>query len=105
MEIDRETLIKLLEACAGASEVLQRDLFLYQGLFFMACKANGMNDDEIQKTLGAGRESLSHKIDEACRDTHRDLLGRLPRIVDLLASDQDAALRSLKEWTPKGLLG
>jgi hypothetical protein len=103
LQIDREKLVKLLEAFVDTSELLQHEVMLYQMLFSAACKAKGLGDAQIQKTVDAGRASLSPKIAEACRENYRSLLEKLPQIVDLLASDQDAALRFLKEWKPKGL--
>ena len=103
MEIDRQALIKLLEAFVDVSEVFQRRGMLYQNLFSAACKANGLNDEEIQKVFDAGRKEVSPKIDEECRSDYLSLLAKLPQIVDLLDSNQDEAFRLLKEWTPKGL--
>jgi hypothetical protein len=100
MEIDRKTLIRVLEAFADTLEVFQREVFLSQSLFFMACKAKGMNDEQIDKVIESAREGLSPKIEKACRDSRQSLLEKLPRIVDLLASDQEAALQSLREWAP-----
>lgn len=102
MEIDRETLIKLLEAFVDVSEVLQRELMLYQLLFEGFCQSKGLNDQEKQRLLDGYREASRAKISAASGESYRSLLDKLPRIVDLLASDRDAALRLLKEWTPKG---
>jgi hypothetical protein len=102
VQIDRESLVKLLEAFVDTSEVLQRQLMLYQTLFAAACKTAGLNQSETQIAVERGREQMAPKISAACRGQYLDLLAKLPRIVELLASDQDAALRFLKEWTPKG---
>jgi hypothetical protein len=103
MEIDRETLIKLLEAFADASEVLHRELMLYQLLFTAACKAKGLTEGEIQKAVNRVRMESTETINEVSRATHQGLLAKLPQLVDLLASDQDAALRFLEEWDSRGL--
>ena len=103
MQVDRAILIKLLEAFLDASEVTARQLSLFQTLFNAACKAKGMNDEEIQKVIAKGRESLSPKIDEAHRANYLSLVDAIPQIVDLLEKNQDEALRYLREWTPKGL--
>jgi hypothetical protein len=102
VQIDRESLIKLLEAFADVSEVLQRELMLYQMLFSAACKAKGLNEGETQKAADRVRSTNAARIKEASQESYQSLLAKIPRIVDLLASDQDAALRLLNEWTPKG---
>ena len=84
------------------SEVLQRELMLYQTLFGAACKTAGLDEIETQKALARGRETMAPKINAASREAHQVLVAKLPQLVDLLASDQGAALRFLKEWTPKG---
>ncbi len=103
MEIDKHILIKLLEAFADTSEVLQRELMLYQTLFAAACKTAKLNEAETQKAVERGREVMAPKINAACREGHQGLLAKLPQIVELLDSDRDEAFRLLKEWTPKGL--
>ena len=103
MEIDRQTLIKLLGAFVDTSEVLQRELMLYQMLFAALCKARGLTEEETQKAADRGRLASAEKIAAACQSDHQRLLEKLPLIVDLLASDQNKALRFLREWTPKGL--
>ena len=102
MEIDKQILIKVLEAFADTSEVLQHELMLYQSLFAAACKTAGLNDGETRKAVERGREATSPKIKLACREAHQDLLARLPQIVELLDSNRDEAFRLLREWTPKG---
>jgi hypothetical protein len=102
MEIDKHTLIKLLEAFADTSEVLQRELMLYQTLFAAACKTAGLNEVETQKAVERGREAMAPRINAACREGHQALLAKLPQIVDMLDSNQNEAFRLLKEWTPKG---
>ncbi|HMG84946.1 MAG TPA: hypothetical protein VK574_04355 [Terracidiphilus sp.] len=98
MEINRETLIKLLEAFADSSEVLQHEMMLYQILFTAACKAKGLTEDEIHKAVARGRWENTEKINKVSQATHQRLLARLPRLVDLLASDEDAAMQFLEEW-------
>jgi hypothetical protein len=102
MEIDRNTLIKLLEAFVDTSEILQRELMLYQTLFKAACKTSGLDETETQKALERGREAMTPKINAACREHYLTLLAKLPQIVDILDSNQEEAFRLLKEWTPKG---
>jgi hypothetical protein len=101
MEIDRQTLIKVLEAFVDASEVLQRELMLHQMLFSAACKTKGLTEEETQKAVDRGRIASTERIKASCQANYQSLLAKLPQLVDLLASDQDAALRFLKEWTPK----
>jgi hypothetical protein len=102
MEIDRHMLIKLLEAFVDTSEVLQRELMLYQALFAAACKAKDLDESQTQKAVERGREAMTPKISAACREQYLDLLAKLPQIVELLGSNRDEAFRLLKEWTPKG---
>jgi hypothetical protein len=102
MQVDRQTLIKLLETFMTASEGLSRELEFYRGLFIASCKAKGLDDEQTQKIIDAAREKFSPMIDDAHRSSYLGLLERLPQLVDLLASDQDEALRFLKEWIPKG---
>jgi hypothetical protein len=102
MEIDKHILIKLLEAFVDTSEVLQRELTLYQTLFAAACRAKGLDETQTQKTVKLGREKMASKIQDASREQYLDLLAKLPQIVDMLDSNRDEAFRLLKEWTPKG---
>jgi hypothetical protein len=102
MEVDRDVLIKLLEAFADTSEVLHRELMLHQMLFKAACQDKGWNEGEIENALNLARQRSMERISAACRPNHQSLLEKLPRIVDLLASHQDEALRVLKEFVPKG---
>jgi hypothetical protein len=102
MEIDRDALIKLLGAFVDASEVLQRELMLRQMLFAAACKTKGLDEKQIEDAVDRARVAMAEKINAACQADYQNLLEKLPQIIDLLASDQDAALRFLKEWTPKG---
>lgn len=104
MEIDRQNLIKLLEAFVDVSEFFQRELLLYEMLFSAACKAKGLDEKQTQDAVTRGRSASARRIKEVCQAGYQSLLAKLPQIVDLLASDQDAALRLLKEWTPKGPL-
>ena len=102
MEIDKSNLIKLLEAFVDTSEVLQRELMLYQTLFAAACQTSGLDEAETKKAVERGREAMTPKINSASREQYLSLLAKLPQIVELLESNQGAALRLLKEWTPKG---
>ena len=102
MEIDRETLIKLLEAFVDTSAVLQRELMLYQQLFTAACQATGLTEDEIQTAVARGRMESSEKLNDISQTIHQSLVAKLPQLVDLLASDHDAALQFLGEWAPEG---
>ncbi len=102
MEIDRQALTKLLEAFADTAEVLQRELMLYQLLFYGACRTKGLTDEETQKLVERGRTQSIERIRAKCHPEHQDLLAKLPQIIDLLASDQDAASKLLREWIPKG---
>src|ERR1022692_5349795 len=102
MEIDKHILIKLLEAFVDTSEVLQRELMLYQTLVAAACKTSGLDETQTQKAVERGREAMTPKINVACREQYLSLLAKLPQIVELLDSNRDEAFRLLKEWTPKG---
>jgi hypothetical protein len=102
MEIDKQTLIKLLAAFVDTSEVLQRELLLYQSLFAAFCKAKGLDENQIQKAVESGREVMSPRMSASCREQYLSLLANLPLLVDMLESNQDEAFRQLKEWTPKG---
>jgi len=102
MEIDRDALIKLLEAFVDTSEVLQRELMLYQGLFTAVCKAKGLDDNQTREAAERGREAMAAKISAVSREQYLALLAKLPQIVDILDSNQNEAFRLLKEWTPKG---
>jgi len=103
MEINRETLIELLKAFVDASEILQRELMLYNNLFTAACQTKGLDEKQIQDAVNRARVAMAEKIKAASQTNYQSLLEKLPQIVDLLASDQDAALQLLKEWNPKGL--
>jgi hypothetical protein len=104
MEIDKDTLTKLLEAFVDTAEVLQRELMLYQTLFAAACKAKGFNETETEDIVAKARPTMMPRINAASRESYQALLAKLPQIVDMLASDQGEALRLLKEWIPKGPL-
>lgn len=102
MEIDRETLIKFLEAFVDATEVLQRELTLYQLMFSAACTTQGLTDEEMQGVIERARHDSAVKIQTSTRVGFQALRAKVPHIIDLLASDQNKALQFLKEWTPKG---
>jgi|ERR1700733_9589554 len=102
MEIDKEKLIKLLECFVDVSEVFQREALFYETLFRNACKTQKLSDAQADSLVSRAREASMAKIRAVCQSGYQDLLGKLPRIVDLLDSNQDEALRILKEWAPKG---
>jgi ferritin-like protein len=102
MEIDRQTLIKLLDAFADVSEVLQRELMLYQTLFTAACKAKGLDENATQQLVEQARVETATRIRDASHANYQDLLAKIPRMVDMLSSNQDSALRLLNDWKPKG---
>lgn len=104
MEIDRQRLVKLLEAFADVSELLQRDLMLYQTLFTAVCKAKGLDENATQQIVERARAETATRIRDASQANYQDLLAKIPQIVDMLSSNQDAALRLLTEWKPKGPL-
>jgi hypothetical protein len=101
MEVDRNTLIKLLEAFVGASEDLQRELGFYQMLFATAWKEQGRSDESRHEAVDRARAVAEEKIRAHYEAGFRDLVAKLPQIVDMLAQDQDAALRFLKEHVSK----
>jgi hypothetical protein len=102
MEIDRYVLTQLLEAFVDYATVLQRELMLYQLLFQGACQAEGLTPQQIEKALERARQTQGPKIREATHAMYKDLLAKVPSIIDLLADDQTKALTFLKEWMPKG---
>ena len=102
MEIDRPTIIKLLETFVDLSEVFQREALFYETLFRTACKTQKLSDSQTDALVARGREASMAKIREVCQPGYQGLLGKLPSIVDLLDSNRDEAFRMLKEWTPKG---
>lgn len=69
VKFDRETLI--LEGFADTSEVLHRELMLYQLHFTAAGKDKRLTEDEIQKAVERGRMEGSETINEVSRATHR----------------------------------
>lgn len=75
---------------------------LYMSLFNSACKAKGLDQKQTQEAVELARKAIQEKIIKQSEPSHQSLLEKIPQIVDLLASDQDEALRVLKEWTPKG---
>ena len=102
MEIDKHTLVKLLEAFVDTAEIFQRDLILHQTLFAAACKANGLDEIQTQKAVERGREAMSQRISDARREEYLSLVAKLPQLVDMLELNRDEAFQFLKEWTPKG---
>jgi hypothetical protein len=102
MEVDRQTLIKLLEAFVEASELLQREVMLYQILFQAACLSKNLNANEMKEVVDRGRVASAEKVREASQASYRDLVAKVPQIVDLLDSNREEAMRILREWKPKG---
>ncbi len=86
MEIDKDSLIKLLAAFMDASEILHRESMLYQLLFTAACKTKGLSEAQTDEAVAQGRLAMAEKISAACRADYQSLLEKLPQIVDLLVS-------------------
>lgn len=103
MAIDKQKLIALLEVFVQTSELFRREQMLYQMLFAAACKTNGLDEEKTRQAVERGRSALKEKIKEASQKDFRDLLAKLPQIVDMLEAHQDEALRILREWKPTGL--
>ena len=102
MAVNKQAVVKLLEAFALSLEVSLREQSLFHSLFIAACKAKGLTDGEVGFVIAEGRKRISPRIAEESQSSYRSLLEKLPQIVDLLESNQDEALRFLQEWTPKG---
>src|SRR5262249_52299876 len=98
MQVDKQALTKLLEAFVDVVELFHRESMLYQMLFTADCKAKGLNEDEIHEAVEAGRNVSAEKIREASEPSYKDLLAKIPQIVDLLDSNPDEAFRLLKDW-------
>jgi hypothetical protein len=104
MEVDRQTLIKLLEAFAEASEALQRELMVHQLIFEGMCRTQNLNAEQRSRLLEGARTVTAQKIAELSSERYESILPKLPQIVDLLDTNRDEALRVLREWKPKGPL-
>jgi hypothetical protein len=102
MEINRNALLSLLEAFVDASEVLQRELMLYQLLFAAASRTKGLDERETVNAVERARLETMERIKTSSQVSYQDLRAKLPQLVDLLASHQYEALKFLKEWIPKG---
>jgi hypothetical protein len=102
MEIDRYILSQLFEAFVDSATILQHELMLYRFLFQGACQAEGLTPQQMEKVLERARQTQGPKIREATREIHKDLVAKIPEIIDLLSADQTKALTFLKEWMPKG---
>ena len=101
MEVDRNTLIKLLEVFVGASEDVQRELGLYQMLFTAAWMQKGLSIEQMREAVDLARGVGAEKINAHYEAGFRDLVAKLPQLVDMLDKDQDAALKFLKEYVSK----
>jgi hypothetical protein len=103
MEIDRDKLIKFLEAFADTNYAFERELIIYQLAFLTYCKTKGVEPAEAEELVNQARNIASPKIDELTLKDHRSLLEKLPQIVDLLASNRgEDPTTFLREWKPKG---
>src|SRR5690349_10223351 len=102
MEIDKDTLTKVIEAILNSSQTFQRELLLYQLIFQTFCEREGLNDEMRQQIVDRARELSATRIAGVAEAAHKELLAKVPQIIELLDSNQDEALRLLKEWKPTG---
>jgi hypothetical protein len=102
MEINRDKLIKIIEAMLDTAHVFECELVLYQVIVRMLCREHGVGPERMQEIVDKIRASIESEIKTKYGVSHRDLLAKVPKLVDLLNSNQDEFARILKEWTPKG---
>jgi hypothetical protein len=102
MEIDKQKLIKLLETFADTTHSFERELALYRMIVQMLCQDKGLRPDAIQELVDKARVKIGPAIQQKYEASHQDLLGKLPRIVELLNSNQDDFLGLLHAWKPQG---
>src|SRR5271170_3451049 len=89
MEIDRQNLIKLLEAFVETTHAFELELMFYQITYLTYCKTKGLELTQAQELVSQTRKLASQKVKEMTEGDYRSLLGKLPQIVDLLGSNQD----------------
>lgn len=102
MEIDRQRLIKLIEAFADTTHIFECELALYQVIVQTFCQQHHLDSQQRQELVDRARAKVGPEIKVKYRASHQDLLGKIPQIVDLLNSNQDEALAILKAWKPQG---
>jgi len=99
MEIDEQQLVKILEAFVDVSHAFECELALYQVIVVTLCQQRGLDPANIVEVARANGMQV---IQEKYKANYQDLLGKLPRIVELLNSNQDATLAMLRKWRPRG---
>ena len=103
MEIDRKTLIKLLEAFVETTHVFELELMLYQLVYLTYCKTHGLTPQQAEELVKQTRPLASATLREKTAKDYRNLVEKLPQIVDLLGSSQaEDPTKFLREWKPKG---
>ena len=102
MEIDKQKLIAILEAMIDTAHVFERELMLYQLIFKGFCQQQGLDEHGAQTVLDRARAASADRIKEATEKGYRDLVAKIPQLVDLLDSNRDEFLKILSEWKPQG---
>jgi len=103
MELERENLIKIMEAMMDTSYVLEKEMNLYRDLFRACCAAKGLTPEEIERAAQYGRTARTAEAETLALESHRSHVAAIPRIVDLLGRDYAQVLALVKSISPKGL--
>jgi hypothetical protein len=102
MEIDKQQLIKLIEAFADTTHIFQCELALYQMIVQLLWREKGFPPDMVQDLVDKSRAKMWPEIHKKYQASHQSLLDKIPKLVDLLNSNQDEFLKFLREWKPQG---
>lgn len=102
MEIDRQQLIKIIEAFADTTHIFECELVLYQMIVQLLWREKGFPSDMVQELVDKSRAKMGPEIRKKYQASHQSLLDKIPKLVDLLGSNQGEFLELLRNWKPQG---
>jgi hypothetical protein len=101
MEIDREQLIRIIEAILETTYEIECELAMYQLIAAAMFQERNLAPEQVRELLDKTRLTTWPKIMAEHQPGHKALLEKVPKLVDRLQSSQEF-LRLLREWRPQG---
>ena len=102
MEIDRERLIRIIQAILETTHHVECELAASQLIVAAMFQGRGLSPEQVREIVEAMRAKTWPKIIADREPSHKVLLEKVPKLVDMLQSSQDEFLKLLREWNPQG---